>query len=228
MAKVRIFEWAKKEGLKSSEVVKKLQQEGHKVRNHTAMIEDEILNGLFKIKNEKSKEEKKEKIEKPKEEKKEKVKENKKEIVNKIKENKKFDKQLESLPESEEKKPTSSKKGKGKNKEIDRFAIFDEKENDKAFDQKTRTQLKKEMRLEREKERANQQIEIVWTDDMTVNKFATAINIPVNDIITKLFELGIMATINQIIDKDSAEILCADYNVVIVEDESNAEIEFEN
>ena len=228
MAKVRIFEWAKTKGLKSNEVVKKLQQEGHKVRNHTAMIEEEILNGIFKEKTVVKKEKDEKITTKIKDNKKEKIQDKKNEEIKKARENKKFNKQMESLPESEEKKPTSNKKGKGKTKEVDRFAIFDEKENDKAFDQKTRTQLKKEMRLEREKERANEQVEVVWTDDMTVNKFATAINIPVNDIITKLFELGIMATINQVIDKDSAEILCADYNVLIVEDESNAEIEFEN
>ncbi|MGL5020750.1 MAG: translation initiation factor IF-2, partial [Mycoplasmatales bacterium] len=40
--------------------------------------------------------------------------------------------------------------------------------------------------------------------------------------------LGIMTTINQPIDKDSAEVLCTDYNVEIIEDDANQEFEFEN
>ncbi len=130
-------------------------------------------------------------------------------------------------------KPTT-KKGTGGNKKrhqksFDRFAMFDNKEAQlRGVDQKTKTQLKKEARVEREKELKNETTTVKWTDDMTVSKFADAIAIPAIDVISKLFELGIMATINQQLDKESAEILCTDYNVEIVEDDSNQEFEFEN
>ncbi len=136
----------------------------------------------------------------------------------------------------EELEPTTSKpatkKGNGnkkrKNTGFDRFAMFDNKEGQIRVDQKTKTQMKKEARKEREAELKNETTQLKWSDDMTVSKFADLIKIPAIDVISKLFELGIMATMNQQIDKESAEILCTDYNVEIVEDDSNQELEFEN
>ncbi len=130
-------------------------------------------------------------------------------------------------------KPTS-KKGNGNKKRhqrpsFDRFAMFDNKEGNLRVDQKTKTQLKKEARAEREQELKGQTTEVKWADDMTISKFASLIDIPANDIISKLFvDLGILATMNQQLDKETAEILCTDYNVEIVEDDSNQEFEFEN
>jgi len=88
--------------------------------------------------------------------------------------------------------------------------------------------MKKEAAKEREAALAGQTTVVKWADDMTVGKFANLLDIPALDVISKLFELGIMTTINQLIDKESAEILCTDYNVEIVEDDSNQEFEFEN
>ncbi len=131
-------------------------------------------------------------------------------------------------------KPTS-KKGNGNKKRhqrpsFDRFAMFDNKEgNLRGVDQKTKTQLKKEARAEREQELKGQISVIKWADEMTISKFASLIDIPANDVISKLFvDLGILATMNQQLDKETAEILCTDYNVEIVEDDSNQEFEFEN
>ncbi len=236
MTKIRIYEWAKKNNKKSSEIVKILQNNGYKVRNHTSSIEENILNVLFKdeieeqeqkVVNTKTKEDKpkptrvvKDKVKKTKEDKQEhkKVK----------KETPKVENQNEI---NEVNKPNTKHKNLANNKKrhdtYDRFAEFDNQENTQLIDQKTRTQLKKEARLAREQELKEQTTTITWSDDMTVNKFANAINIPANDIIAKLFELGIMTTLNQLIDKDSAEILCTDYNVVIEDDMSNAQYEFE-
>ena len=52
MAKVRIFEWAKENNRRSNEVVKKLQAEGYKIRNHTDLVDDGILKELVKVKKE--------------------------------------------------------------------------------------------------------------------------------------------------------------------------------
>jgi len=52
MAKVRIFEWAKENNQRSNEVVKKLQAEGYKIRNHTDLVDDGILKELVKVKKE--------------------------------------------------------------------------------------------------------------------------------------------------------------------------------
>ena len=134
-------------------------------------------------------------------------------------------------PEQTSKRPETKKTTAAKRKKTtgyDRFAMFDTKEKNFRLDQKTKTQMKKEARKEREEDTKNEVKKLVWTDDMTISKFAQGIEIPAIDIISKLFELGIAATINQGLDREVADILCTDYNVELEEDESNSEYDFEN
>jgi translation initiation factor IF-2 len=329
MAKVRIFEWAKENNQRSNEVVKKLQAEGYKIRNHTDLVDDGILKELVKVKkevpkptqvkevvNEEKKERKKPEVvststEQPRRENNYKgqnphpksnynnttnpnYKPNSK-PVNKprgkvpaggypppprpdqrpgYKPNQGYQgknprpagsatggyrgnnnntgqtnttggynrgprppfNRNRPEPKTEELDPTTTKpvnakkipNNKKKKQTYDRFAQFDTKESNVRIDQKTRTQMKKDAAKEREAALAGQITIVKWSDDMTVGKFSNLLDIPAIDVISKLFELGIMTTINQLIDKESAEILCTDYNVEIVEDDSNQEFEFEN
>ena len=286
MSKIRIFEWAKINGKKSSEIVKELQRLNYKVRNHTAIVEEDILREIFldnikvsepsekvviikqtkKIETEKKDTPKPVKVEDKKPfVQKEPLKPGEKPVYKKTPGNypppprplnrpnngrptgakpgdrptypkkdfkKPFPKKTDGTSDALEPtttKPTT-KKGQQNNKKrtkFDRFAQFDNKEANVYIDQKTRTQMKKDARLDRENEIKEQITKVVWTDDMTVGKFAQEITIPAVDIIAKLFELGILATMNQVLNKDSAEILCTDYNVEIIEDESNNEFEFD-
>lgn len=245
MGKVRIYEWAKQHGKRSSDIVKGLQQHGNKVRNHTSLVDEELLNTLFNVK---ANTEEHSEISNIKKTQYKKNKPNSKEDKN----NKSINSNRTNNSNNHFKKtyqnnevkttpvtipsqaPNKSNKNTQKNNhhkqqdKFDRFAEFDQKEKNVIMDHKTRTQLKKEARLEREKELKEQTTIITWSDDMTVSKFANAINIPANDIISKLFELGILATLNQLIDKESAEILCTDYNIEIIEDDSNQEYEFDS
>lgn len=302
MAKVRIYEWAKKNKKQSSEIVKMLNASGHKVRNHTSAVDEEVLDSLFAGSSSTSSVQKKQ------------TKENKsgKEKVENNMNNKQTNKQADkgskpnnnrstgakfnannsgsgkthnrdqrnnkasgdnrsgsrtdnrgtgtggykkdgkrdfnrndgnkskstaggSKPKTSEstieetKKPTSKKKATPQKKaKFDRFKIFD-KEDTKDIDSgKTKTQLKKEAREERQKAKAQETTVITWTDEMTVASFAQEIDIPVTDVIAKLFELGIMSTVNQPLSQEVAEVLSSEYNIEIQEDTSNADVEFEN
>ncbi len=128
-------------------------------------------------------------------------------------------------------KPTTKKTGyNNNNKKRTNYGNNNDRyrnENNFRIDQKTKTQLKKEARREREIALKNETTVLTWSDDMTVSLFAQKLDIPAIDVISKLFELGIVATMNNPLDKESAEVLCTDYNVEIVEDESNAEFEFD-
>ncbi len=313
MAKVRIFQWAKENGKRSNEIVKKLQTDGIKVRNHTDIVEEAVLLSLYAVKEEiipasedpvepiveeiveKEKEDNSEE-DKVKVEPKAKTESGfiqppkplnatKSEVINKprgkvptggyppppardsnpagfVGENPNRSNATNGYrgnknsagtstgsvrgrqpfsrgkpePKQEELDPTTTKPvnakkipiNKKKKTTYDRFAQFDIKESTVRIDQKTRTQMKKEARNDREQALANETTVIKWTDDMTVGKFSMLLKIPAVDVIGKLFELGILATINQPLVKESAEILCTDYNVEIVEDDSNQEYEFEN
>ena len=63
---------------------------------------------------------------------------------------------------------------------------------------------------------------------VTVKEFAEKINKGINDVIMKLMELGTMATINQDIDFETAELVALEYNIeleqIIVEEEDLVEL----
>ncbi|MGC5324075.1 translation initiation factor IF-2 [Brevibacillus sp. SYSU BS000544] len=68
---------------------------------------------------------------------------------------------------------------------------------------------------------------IVFTESLTVGELAKKLRKEPAEIIKKLFMLGIMATINQDLEKDAIELICAEYNVEVEEkiviDETNFE-----
>jgi len=73
---------------------------------------------------------------------------------------------------------------------------------------------------------------ITFTESLTVSELAKKLRKEPAEIIKKLFMLGIMATINQDLDRDTIELICADYNVEVEEkiviDETNFETIVEN
>lgn len=68
---------------------------------------------------------------------------------------------------------------------------------------------------------------ITFQDSLTVNELAVKLRKEPAEIIKKLFNLGIMATINQYLDSDAIQLVCAEYNVEVEEkiviDETNFE-----
>lgn len=75
---------------------------------------------------------------------------------------------------------------------------------------------KKELYKNKEKLMSNAEFKsdnfVVYTDNMTVKDFAANLGVPVNEVIKKLFNIGIMATVNNSINYESAELLSIDYN----------------
>ncbi len=234
MAKVRIFEWAKENGLSSAKVVQDLQKKGIKVRNHTSIVEEDVLkNNILTKKPTETNNINKSTSNSPKTDTKKfsdsKPKSYTSNKVTSASKGAPKTKKEESQPAEEVKKPTKKRGPANKRKSFDRFKIFDKQETKTDENTgKTKTQLKKEAREKRQEEKKNEVNVIKWSDDMTVAKFSQAIDIPVGDVVAKLFELGIMSTVNQNISQDVAEVLSTEYNVEIVEDDSNSELEFEN
>lgn len=59
---------------------------------------------------------------------------------------------------------------------------------------------------------------ITFTDSLTVLELSKKLGREPAEIIKKLFLLGVMATINQLLDKDAIELICADYGVEVEEE----------
>ncbi|PJO45295.1 translation initiation factor IF-2 N-terminal domain-containing protein, partial [Lysinibacillus xylanilyticus] len=59
---------------------------------------------------------------------------------------------------------------------------------------------------------------ITFVESLSVAELAKKLHREPSEIIKKLFMLGVMATINQELDKDAIELICADYGVEVEEE----------
>ena len=88
---------------------------------------------------------------------------------------------------------------------------------------------KKEIYKHRDKLMSNTPVDdvIVYHDNMTVGTLASAINVAPAEIVKKLFDLGIMATINQEINYDVCEMILVDYDKKLKREEQTDKSNFE-
>ncbi len=102
-------------------------------------------------------------------------------------------------------KKTAKEKEKGKKYK---------KERDKLAEEKDIILRKKKAQQERAAESSiPKQIDI--TESISVGDLAKKMNIKASDLIAKLMKLGMMATINQVIDAETAEILVSEYGTQV-------------
>jgi translation initiation factor IF-2 len=220
MSKMRVYEYAKKNNVPSKDVIHKLKEMNIEVTNHMATLEPEVVEKLdhtYNKKNERPQasapKEKRPTPVKPKnyvddfddeDEEVVKAKVPKKKGANKKKEGKKHDLQLQ----QQEKKIFHQHKKKNKGKA-------------KAKEQQP---VQQEQPVKKEKELPKK---ITFEGTLTVAELAKKLGREPSEIIKKLFMLGVMATINQELDKDAIELICSDYGVEVEEkvviDETNFE-----
>jgi translation initiation factor IF-2 len=107
---------------------------------------------------------------------------------------------------------------------------FEETKKNQPFNkQNPRRQDRRNQNQSREQQRpaAEPPSKIVFTESLTVGELAKKLRKEPAEIIKKLFLLGIMATINQDLEKEAIELICAEYNVEVEEkiiiDETNFE-----
>ena len=90
---------------------------------------------------------------------------------------------------------------------------------------------KKEMYKHKEKLSSNKNINdtniIVYKNQMTVKDLAEELNVNTNEIIKKLFDLGMIVNINQSLDYETAELIVMDYNKELKNEEKTDIINFE-
>ncbi len=90
---------------------------------------------------------------------------------------------------------------------------------------------KKEMYKHKEKLSSNKNINdtniIVYKNQMTVKDLAEELNVNTNEIIKKLFDLGMIVNINQSLDYETAELIVVDYNKELKNEEKTDIINFE-
>ncbi|MDT4761482.1 translation initiation factor IF-2 [Sphaerochaeta sp. PS] len=118
---------------------------------------------------------------------------------------------------------TGGKPGSGSSEGQDLDAL-NQRTPKKTFKKKTSASYKKrnaeeekEFQIQRRKEQAAAKLASVpkhidMMEVITVSDLAKKMNLKASEIIAKLFKMGMMVTINQQIDYETAEIICSDYN----------------
>ena len=86
--------------------------------------------------------------------------------------------------------------------------------NKQKYSTKKETETEKLRRLELERAR-KQQLKVLIPDEIVVSELATRLKVTVSDVIKKLMGLGVMASINETIDFDTASLVAEEFNAKV-------------
>ncbi|WP_061809957.1 translation initiation factor IF-2 [Rossellomorea vietnamensis] len=205
MSKMRVYEYAKKYNVSSKDVIEKLKQLNIEVSNHMATIEDDAvtkLDAMYKGDskgqgNKAAKESKSSASKSDEAPNKEKVK-----TAPKSREGKKHDQQNQS-----KEKKVFNNNNNNNNKNRNNKQNNKQNKNFKQAPQQQTPAKKKELPSK-----------ITFSESLTVSELAKKLHKEPSEIIKKLFMLGVMATINQELDKDSIELIAGEYGVEVEEE----------
>jgi translation initiation factor IF-2 len=221
MSKMRVYEYAKKNNVPSKDVIHKLKEMNIEVTNHMSTLEPEVVEKLDHTYNKKNEQPQ---ASAPKE---------KRPVPLKTKS------YVDDFEDEEEavKAKVAKKKGASKSKEGKKHDLQLQQQEKKIFHQhkkkhkgKVKAKVHKPQPVQQEqpaKKEKELPKKITFEGSLTVGELAKKLGLEPSEIIKKLFMLGVMATINQDLDKDAIELICSDYGVEVEEkvviDETNFE-----
>ena len=139
-------------------------------------------------------------------------------VVNEMIDDEQVEELTSSIKEAKDSEPTTHKEKVGKK------IVQTNKQNKKDLKEK-----KKEMYKNKEKLISNIKDEdsIVYTEGMRLSELATKIGVGGAELVKKLFQLGILATVNASIDFDNASLLAMDYGKKLKREEESNVANFE-
>ncbi|WP_019132436.1 translation initiation factor IF-2 [Peptoniphilus obesi] len=215
MSKIRVHALAKEIGISSKELIAKLNELNIDVKNHMSNIVDDDIDRVRNIYMKKSEASNK---------KTEGEKNIKSDIKNSVKE-KKEQKSIDNTKNNNKKENKNNKNIDKKNKNSDKQNNKKENKNNKNnhsnksnnknnkrnnIPDLTKKQAKKKVKRNKNTKEEDKIISISLP--ITVKEFSESIDVPVAQVITKLIGLGVMASQNQEIDKDTCILLADDLN----------------
>ena len=207
MSKVRVYEYAKKHNVSSKEIIQKLKEMNIEVSNHMATIEDPTVQKLDQA------------FQPKKEEKKSNNNVAKNQQVkadDNIVENKYEDRHVEnsvSKQKIKKKPPVGGNKKPGGGQ-----TPFNKGKKQNKNNKKQNNNGNKAPQMHTPRKEKELPAKITFSESLTVGELAKKLHREPSEIIKKLFLLGIMATINQSLDKDAIELICTDYGVEVEEE----------
>lgn len=243
MSKTRVYEYAKKHNLSSKDVIVKLKEMNIEVSNHMTAMEDETvkkLDAVYSKKEDKPQQQSQQKAsqgqnqaqnrnqgQKPNQGQNRNQSQSQNQQRNNQGQPKAQLKTTASAFSDDERRATTPEKVKtsAAAKKPGNSQPFNKNNNKNKQNNKNRNQQNQN------KGRQNQQpaqqqpkkvkelpSKITFSESLTVAELAKKLNREPSEIIKKLFMLGVMATINQDLDKDAIELIATDYGVEVEEE----------
>ncbi|AOM83143.1 translation initiation factor IF-2 [Salisediminibacterium beveridgei] len=234
MSKKRIYEYAKENNTTSKEVINKLKDLGIEVSNHMSVIDQESMNKLEGITGKSNQPEKKtaesrkpadnnRNQDRPKNQTQNKPQQPNKGqgSTNKPQNNQVKSGNQKNQPNQKNQgnKGPGNQQNRGQNKGINKGGNKNRNRKNDKRQQNPNQQPSTMPRKLPEK--------VLYTPPVTVGEFAEKIYREPSEIIKKLMFLGVMATINQELDKDALEILAEEYGIKVEEEIIIDETDFE-
>ncbi|MCM3572731.1 translation initiation factor IF-2 [Mesobacillus subterraneus] len=240
MSKTRVYEYAKKHNLSSKDVIIKLKEMNIEVSNHMTAMEDDTVKKLDAVYNKKE--------DKQQQQSQQKASQGQKQAQNRNQGQKPNQGQNRNQSQNQQKNNQAQPKAQLKTtasafSDDERRATTPEKVkssaaakkpgNSQPFNKnnKNKQNNKNRNQQNQNKGRQNQQqaqqqpkkvkelpSKITFSESLTVAELAKKLNREPSEIIKKLFMLGVMATINQDLDKDAIELIATDYGVEVEEE----------
>lgn len=236
MSKMRIYEYAKKRNLTSKNVISRLEQLGHKVSSHMSVIDEETARQLDQTLDTRRNEKKEERSN---------TRQSERQPVQKAKKHSRRPSPAGGKKQKSDGRPHSERKDQagGNTRKKERSA---KKAGRNGANQKERHAGKQTGQKERQRGRrgksanrknGNQQApvtaspkppkKITVSGSLTVSELAEKLHKNSAEIIKKLMGLGVMATKNEELSRESIELICEDYGVEVEEIQQFEETELE-
>ncbi len=201
MSKMRVYEIARKLNTKSSVVIKKLNDMGINVKSNFSAVEESDAKKFI-----------------------DKWNKSRKELLKKAKsKQKKEEKEVKKEQPAKEKALKEDKEKKTKEPQRKQRHRFKKEEFIEAVTPQKLKAKKKYKKTDKEtKEEEGQTNTIELSEGTTVFEFAEKLGVDFSDIIGKLFQLGIMARKNDVINTDAAKIIADEYGFELKEESAKA------
>lgn len=207
---MRVYEYAKKHNVSSKELITKLKDMNIEVSNHMTMIEDDTVKKLDEQYANGGKGEKKEA---PKQSQEQQQKPAAAQVQSKTKASA-FDEDDDRnvAPSKVVKVKTGPKATQGKK------GTQDNQFNGKKGKNQQKGRVQHQSQPAQPPKKKELPAKITFTESLTVAELGKKLHREPSEIIKKLFLLGVMATINQSLDKDAIELIAAEYGVEVEEE----------
>ncbi|MES1043095.1 translation initiation factor IF-2 [Heyndrickxia oleronia] len=210
MSKVRIYEYAKQKNVSSKEIISKLKEMNVEVSNHMSMIDGNAINKLDEWLSSKNKTQASNSNHN-----------SNQKNQNKVEEQKK-NRQKEMEVEESLVNETTQPKHKPKNNDVKSNKNDGNKGKQKNNQYKNNKNSKNKQRPQQQQSQPPKKKElpskITFSGSLTVAELAKKLHREPSELIKKLFMLGVVATINNELDKDSIELIATDYGVEVEEE----------